>query len=210
MLVNVTVHTIYRHVKEQKVKAYGVPIRIRWSEAQKYAGRIHNIRLPDEEVLTQEEQEERALIKQRQKENRELANRKLNGHAKVEETNGNRLNGNGKTKDYNTDEIIRSIVGHDIQDVKLAKERAQALKLALEVQKRRRDDGELISIDQYRLNVANLGRKVRNIVNSISDGFLAEIDGLSAPQIFQALEKRKDNTCKQLAELDWEEENETS
>ena len=120
-------------------------------------------------------------------------------------SNGHR-NGNG-TK-YDVESLISTIATGDPANAKVAKDQAQALKLALEIQKRRKEDGELISIDQYRANIARLGQKVRNLYMGIADGFLASIDGMTAPQIQNELELRLESFGKQLAELEWEEDDE--
>ena len=119
--------------------------------------------------------------------------------------NGNGNGSNGKRK-YDVNELIQIIADGSTSDAKLAKEQAQALKTVLEVQRRRKDDGELISIEQYRQNIRSLGGKIRNLYMSVADGFLSDIDGLAPTQIQRVLELRLENFGKQLSELDWEED----
>ena len=122
------------------------------------------------------------------------------------ERDENKNNGNQNSKNgYEVSELIDGIARGSTEDAKLAKDRAQALKSLLEIQRRRKDDGELISVEQYRENVKRLGGMIRNLYMSIADGFLAEIDGLSPTQIQRELEIRLERFGKRLAELDWEE-----
>ena len=129
---------------------------------------------------------------------------KTNRHTNGNTANTDPVKSNGKR--YDVDELINRVASGDPLEAKVAKDQAQALKTLLEVQKRRKEDGELISIDQYRVNIARLGQKVRNLANSIADGFLGEIDGMTAPQIHHALEIRIEEYCKRLSELEWEED----
>ena len=181
----IPVRLIQRHRQQGKFKAdgEGVNFRVDAEEARRYLAAYKGIDLPIPDK------------------------KETNGHANgnpVESTNTEPTNTNGKK--YNVDDLISRIATGDAIDAKVAKDQAQALKLALEVQKRRKEDGELISIDQYRINIARLGQMTRNLINSIPDGFLADVDGMTPCQIQQALEIRVEECCKKISELEWEDD----
>lgn len=106
------------------------------------------------------------------------------------------------------DQIICQINAEtDLSSAKLQKEKAQALKIALEVRKRQKEDGELITVDQLKQILSKLAIQIRNSYMSIGDGFLSEIDGLPSTQVNEILELRLEAFGKRLTEIDFEDLN---
>ena len=181
-IVNRSERMLYKDRDEGKFECFGRrPSLIKWSEMQRYARVNFGIIIPDNES-------------------------KSNGNPVLEtKTTSAPLNGHAPGNDI--DSILSQINTEDDPAlVKTLKEKAQALKIAQEVQRKRKIDGDLISIEDYRMNVSRLGQMVRKLANEIHDGFLSQISGMSPPQIQQELEIRVENYCKNLAELEWEDE----
>ena len=197
----IPVRLVQRHRQQGKFKAYGdgSNFRVDAEEAKRYLAAYKGIELPVETIKTN------GHVNGDTEETINIDTEETANDDPVDLTkNRDPVKSNGKR--YDVDDLISRIATGDPLDAKTAKDQAQALKLALEVQKRRKEDGELISIDQYRINIARLGQKVRNLANSIADGFLGEIDGMTAPQIQNSLEIRIEEYLKRLSELEWEDD----
>ena len=130
-----------------------------------------------------------------------------NGHAEVVEYRQPELVSTGDPQ-KDIDAIICQIKNEkDINNVKLLKAKADALKVTVDVRKKQKDEGQYVSVKEVEEMLTKLSQQVRSKYMTIEDGFLSAIDGMTPPQIHHELRLRLDKYGKSLTELEWKELN---